>query len=253
MRGVLLFAFNNGEVDYVKMAHITAERVHRFLNLPCTLVTDKPTQHNFDNIVYLESDTSNSKHNKVWINKGRYNAYELSPYDETLVLDVDYVVNSNKLNKVFDIYDDYCIHNTVSYLMYPNALQEQLSPASFNTLWATVFFFKKTNTVKSFFDCVKMVQDNYQHYINLHGMWSTTYRNDHAFAIANRIINGHIEDNTKYIPWNLVHIGEQTFAEKLSDTEYKIILKQNKNEYIIVKDTDFHMMNKINFMEIFHE
>jgi hypothetical protein len=253
MRGVLLFAFNNGEVDYVKMAYLTSQRVHKFLNLSCTLVTDKSTEYKFDNIVYLESDPSNTKHNKVWINKGRYNAYELSPYDETLVLDVDYVINSDKLNTVFDFYDDFCIHNSTSFLMYPNALQEKLSPTSFETLWATVFFFKKSQCVRHFFTGVEMVQQNYQHYINLHGIYSTTYRNDYAFTIANRIVNGHLENVEQYIPWNLIHAGEQTFVERVTDTEYKIILKQNKTEYIIVKDTDFHMMNKNNFMELFDE
>jgi hypothetical protein len=55
-------------------------------------------------VVYLERDASNHKRQKVWNNKGRYNAYELSPYDETIILDVDYVLNSNKLTQVFDFY-----------------------------------------------------------------------------------------------------------------------------------------------------
>ena len=253
MKGVLLFAFNNNEVDYVKMAHITANRANRFLGLPCTLVTDQPTDLKFDNIVYFNKDDTNSKHNKVWHNKGRYHAYELSPYDETLLLDVDYVINSNKLNNVFSFYEDYCIHNTTGFLMYPNEPQEFISPTGFNTLWATVFFFRKTQRVKLFFECVKMVQENYKHYIDLHGMWSTTYRNDHAFAIANRILNGHIENKKHFIPWNLIHVSERTKIERLTETEYKVILDQEKPKYIIVKDLDFHMLDKNNFMEIFNE
>jgi hypothetical protein len=253
MKGVLLFAFNNDEIDYVKMASITARKVNDYLNLPCTLITDAETTFKFDNIIYLEKDSSNIKRQKVWNNKGRYNAYNLSPYDETLVLDVDYVINSSKLLKVFDFYDDFCIHNTSSFLMYPNFEQEKLGSSSFNTLWATVLFFKKTDRLRHLFESVKMVQENYQHYVDLHGMWSTTFRNDHAFAIANRIINGHIENISNYIPWNLLHIGENTFVEKLSETEYKIILREEKTKYILIKDTDFHMLDKNNFMEIFND
>jgi len=253
MKGALLFAFNNGHVDYVKMASLTAKRINDYLDLPCTLITDQKTDYKFDNIIYLDKDPTNSKHKKVWYNKGRFNAFDLSPYDETLLLDVDYIVNSNKLNKVWSFYDDYCIHNSTAFLMYPEALQEQVSPTSFNTLWATVFFFKKTERVKLFFDCVKMVQENYMHYIDLHGMWSTTFRNDHAFAISNRILNGHIENKKDFIPWNLIHIGERTRVEKIDNTEYKITLQQNKSQYIIVKDLDFHMLDKNNFMEIFDE
>lgn len=253
MKGVLLFAFNNNEVDYVKMASITAQRVNNFLNLPCTLVTDKDTNYKFDNIVYLDKDSSNKKRQKIWNNKGRFNAYHLSPYDETLVLDVDYVLNSSQLLNVFNFYDDFCIHNSSSFLMYPNVEQEKLGSASFNTLWATVLFFKKTSRVKYLFECVKMVQENYQHYVDLHGMWSDTFRNDHAFAISNRILNGHIEDNSNYIPWNLLHIGEKTLVQKISKTEYKILLLEDKTKYIIVKDIDFHMLDKNNFIEIFNE
>jgi hypothetical protein len=253
MKGVLLFAFNNDETDYVKMASITAKKVNDYLNLPCTLITDTETTFDFDNVIYLDKDSSNKKRQKVWNNKGRYNAYHLSPYDETLVLDVDYVINSKRLLTVFDFYDDFCIHNSSSFLMYPDFEQEKLGESSFNTLWATVLFFKKTNRVEYLFDCVEMVQKNYQHYVDLHGMWSDTFRNDHAFAIANRIVNGHIEQTSNYIPWNLLHIGENTFVEKLSETEYKIILREEKTKYIIVKNTDFHMLDKNNFMEMFNE
>lgn len=253
MKGVLLFAFNNEQVDYVKMAKITADRVNKFLDLPCTIVTDKPTLYQFDGYVYLESDDTNIKRDQIWKNKGRYNAFELTPYEETLLLDVDYVINSNNLNKVFTFYDDFAIHNSSSFLMYPETETEKVSPTSFNTLWATVLFFKKTNRVKYIFDSVKMVQENYQHYVNLHGMWSGTFRNDHAFAISNRIVNGHLENLSDYIPWNLLHIGEHTFVEKLDEARYKIILKQNKSKYIIIENTDFHMLDKKNFMEIFNE
>jgi hypothetical protein len=253
MKGVLLFAFNTPDVDYVKMASVTAKKVNSFLDLPCTLITDCETNLKFDNVLYLERDASNHKRQKVWNNKGRYNAYDLSPYDETIILDVDYVLNSNKLTQVFDFYDDFCVHNSSGYLMYPNSEQEKLGQHSFNTLWATVLFFKKTERVKLLFDCVKMVQENYDHYVDLHGMWSDTFRNDHAFAIANRILNGHLEDKSSFIPWNLLHIGEKTYVEKLSETNYKVILKEDKSKYILIKDIDFHMLNKDNFIEMFDE
>lgn len=253
MKGVLLFAFNTDDVDYVKMAYITSQKIHQFLNLPCTLITDSETTFKFDDIIYLERDKTNTKRQKIWYNKGRYNAYSLSPYDETMILDVDYVVNSNSLIKVFDFYEDFCIHNSSEYLMYPNTEQERLGYSSFNTLWATVLFFKKNYRTKLLFETVKMVQDNYNHYVNLHGMWSDTFRNDHAFAIANRIINGHLENKSNYIPWNLLHVGEKTNVQKISETEFKITLKQEKSKYIIIKDIDFHMLDKNNFLEIFHE
>ena len=256
MKGVLLFAFNTTELNYVKMANISAARINYFLDLPVTLVTDiTPTLElsNFDNIVLLDSDDTNIKGKKIWKNKGRYNAYDLSPYNETLLLDVDYVVNSSELNKVFDFYDDFCCHRTTHFLMQEESEEEFLGTHSLQTLWATVVFFKKTERMRLFFDCVKMVQENYTHYVNLHGMLATTFRNDYAFTIANRIINGHIDDPRDFIPWNLTHVYNDVKVVKDTDTEFRLYSKKSKKEFIKIKDFDFHMLDKQNFMEIFDE
>lgn len=255
-KGVLLFAFNTSDIDYVKMANISANRINRLLGLPVTLITDikpKSNSHNFDNVLLLDSDDSNSRGSKVWKNKGRYNAFEMSPYDETLVLDVDYIVNSNQLNKVFEFYDDFCCHQSTHFLMETDTKEELIGTKSLRTLWATVLFFKKTKRMELMFECVKMVQENYLHYHHLHGMYSTTFRNDYAFTIANRIINGHTDEPTDFIPWNLTHVNKRFKVIKDADTEYRIYTDSPKLEYIKVKDFDFHMLNKDNFMELFDE
>ena len=87
-RGVLLFAFNTEQVDYVKMAIATAKRIDHFLNLPVSIVTNLDVDDDiFDKVLLEQADTSNTKHKDIWINKGRYKSFDLSPYDETLVLD----------------------------------------------------------------------------------------------------------------------------------------------------------------------
>ena len=101
-KGALLFAFNTDTVDYFSMAVYTAKRINHFLNLPVTVITDNientiNCDYQFDNVIYTESDHSNFKDNKVWLNKGRYQAFNDSPYDETLLLDTDYIINSDKL------------------------------------------------------------------------------------------------------------------------------------------------------------
>ena len=260
-KGALLFAFNTADTDYVKMAEIAAKRINYFLNIPCSLVTDNPiTNATFDKIIYLASDSSNTKGSKVWLNKGRYNAFDLSPYDETLLIDTDYVVNSPQLSYVFDFYDDFSCHNAVSFLMYPNTVQEQLGMYSMNILWATVMFFKKTKRMEHMFSAMKMVQHNYSHYRNLHGFASGTFRNDYALTIANRIVNGHIDDSSDFIPWNLLHVGARTTIQSQNvsnfNTNFTVTLDLphlNKKEYINIKDTDFHMLDKKNFMELFNE
>lgn len=254
-KGALLFAFNS-KIDYFKMAVSTAKRINHFLNIPVSVVTDVPNiadnyEYKFDNVIYGYGDRSNSKEQKLWINKGRGNAYDLSPYDETLLLDTDYLVNSNNLLTVFDYYDEVCFHNTAKFLMNNKATPEMLGPTSMETFWATVILFKKTERVAQLFDCIKMVQNNYLHYVTLHGCYSTQYRNDFALTIAARIMNGHIDNVSEFIPWPLLHVTKDVKIEKASDNEYNTnFLSFKEKEYMIVKDIDIHMLDKDNFMRI---
>lgn len=261
-RGVLLFAFNNNATDYISMSIATAKRVKHFLNLPVTLVTDiEPLLDKdiFDKIILAPAQTNNSRDNTVWINKGRYRAYDLTPYDETIILDTDYMINSDRILHIFDCYDDFCCHNSTSFLMQPTMEQEHLSNISFQTLWATVIAFKKTNRTKQIFDCIEMVQNNYEHYENIHKFIGGVYRNDYSLTLALRIANGHIDNKQDYIPWNLIHSGKNTTLYKNTDnsfnTEYTVMFDHWKKgkirkEYITIKDCDFHVMNKKNFVEI---
>lgn len=256
MKGVLLFAFNNDIVDYYEMAVKTAKRVNHFLNLPVTIVTDEKSlphtqKYNFDKTILAPADTSNIRDKQLWLNKGRHRAYELSPYDETILLDTDYLVNSNKLLTIFYLYDEFMCPNHTSFLLNSNHTQEQISIHSFNTLWATLIVFKKTNRVKQLFDCLHMVEKNYMHYVSLYNMVSTMYRNDYGLTIANRIVNGQLENKQDYIPWSLPHVSNDVKVYKNNDTQFNTeytLLKEK--QYLIVKDIDFHMMGKTNFMEL---
>jgi hypothetical protein len=157
MKGVMFFAFNNPKVDYYTMAVKAAKRVTHFLNLPVTIVTDIQPENPEFNIINVSAETSNEKDSNPWYNKGRYRAYDLSPYDETILLDTDYLVNSDRLLKVFDIYDDFMCHDSTFFLTEGHDT-ENVSDRSFKTLWATVIVFKKTERVKHIFQCLEMVQ-----------------------------------------------------------------------------------------------
>jgi hypothetical protein len=263
-KGVLLFAFNSPKYNYYEMAEFTAKRVNHFLNLPVTLLTDEDSlpnnpKFNFDEIILTEPNKSNKREFGTWINKDRFKAYEFSPYDETIILDVDYIINSNKLLDIFNIYDDFACHNTTKFFMYPKAEQEMLSTNSFSILWATVIAFKKTSKTKQLFECMKMIQHNLEHYVNIHKFIGGTYRNDYALTLALKIINGHKNSTKDFIPWNLCHVSKDISIYKNTtnefNTEYTIMFDNWKNgksrkEYITIKDFDFHLMSKDNFKNI---
>lgn len=261
-RGVLLFAFNIENVNYYEMAVSTAKRVNHFLNLPVTLVTNSQSlpevQHYiFDNVIIAPEDKTNKKGKNLWLNKGRYRAYELTPYEETILLDTDYLVNSDRLNQLFDLYDDFMCAHKISFLMSDRDEQEVISTYSFTTMWATLLIFRKTPRVKQIFECLEMVQKNYDHYAALYHFSSGMYRNDYAITIALWIANGHTINQKDYIPWPLVHLGKEAIAHRVNDTpfntEYLLLNNDEKPKYILIKDIDFHTMSKSNYMEVVDE
>ena len=94
--GALIFARNNEQIDYEAMAHWSARNIERHLGIPTHIVTD-------------DSRTdSGSRHftdtgTVAWHNTNRMDAYRLSPWDRTLVLDADYVITSDQLRGVSEI------------------------------------------------------------------------------------------------------------------------------------------------------
>jgi len=148
-KGVILFAFNSTKFNYYDMAVATAKRINHFLNLPVSIITDTTSipeniDYVFDNTIIATADTSNKRDRETWINKGRYRVFELTPYDETLLIDTDYLVNSTKLLKTFELPTDFCCHEDTHFLMYNTPQIEMLNPYGFKTLWATVIRFNKT-------------------------------------------------------------------------------------------------------------
>jgi len=260
-KGVVLFAHNNGKTDYYKMAVYTAKRVNKFLELPVTIITDNDTlstadtsDYSFDYIRVIDVDKSNRRNKMLWINKGRYQVYNLTPYDETLVLDADYMVNSRRLLDTFNQPSDFVCYQNSRYLMedIPN---EIMSAQSLSIYWATVMRFSKTNRTNEIFKMIEMVQDNYEHYSDLHKFMPYQYRNDYALTIALRTVNGHLDNRMDSITGRLNHVGYNSWAERIDDTSYKIssdliVDKRRRTQYIQISDYDFHMINKNNFTEL---
>jgi hypothetical protein len=261
-RGVVVIAHNTMRNDYYRMATAVAERAKRFLNLPTTVITDITTlkshgagNYRFDNTIVVEPDRDNFLKNATWINKNRYKVYDLSPYDDTLVLDTDYLINSDRLLQTFLQPTDFCCYRTARYFFSDEA-NEQIGPNSHSTYWATVMRFTRSPRTQDIFGMIKLIQENYAHYAELHGFLPYTYRNDHALTIALRAVNGHIEQPSDFIPGYLNHVdGQLGEVVRVDDTTYNIncqvmIRGRLKKSTITVKDQDFHMLNKENYMSL---
>jgi hypothetical protein len=66
--GALIFAQNNGLVDYVKLSVFAASRIKKYLNIPVTLATDSPgwldsayPNHCFDTVIEIAAKSGGRK------------------------------------------------------------------------------------------------------------------------------------------------------------------------------------------------
>jgi hypothetical protein len=256
--GALIFAFNNEKTDYVKMATWSAERIRRFLKIPVTLVTDAEDpglSNRFEMVRRVAAQTGGSRYFEdyadtvSWHNAGRTNAYSLSPYEQTLVLDSDYVVCSDLLQQVLNAPQDFLAHRTAFNIARPEEpFLDTFGRNKFPMWWATVMMFRKGPTAQYIFESMEMIKNNYQHYRNLYGITERNYRNDYALSIALGIVSGHTL-KVDSITWPLMSVTPDT---ELSRDSYgsaeawimKYAGRDGKPKSVGITGQDFHAMGK---------
>lgn len=272
-KGVLLFAFNNESINYIKQAIFCAKRVTKYLGLPVSLVTDAELSDSqskqFDNIIKIKNSFSNkkayrdgslSKRVLSFNNYGRECSYELSPYNETIVMDTDYIVANDKLLNCFAQQKDLLLFKDATHLGIYNGTQEfkSISDGGVDFYWATVIYFKKNNITEAYFNLVKHIKENYMHYRGVYQFKNTVYRNDFAFSIAVHILSGYTKNNfVGVIPGKKFYTIDRDILLSINDDEFKILVeKQDRlGEYTPVKfkGSNLHVMNKFSLERVIDE
>lgn len=260
-QGVVFFAFNSGPIDYVRIAEWNAQNVQRHLNLPVTLITDNPVNSSvFDQVVLINNTDADQRiffdqdTLVPWRNRGRCAAYELSPYDTTLLLDVDYVVASAKLTYLLSDPRDFVCHRRAFDITKPTTdAIETFGQHRMPMSWATVIKFNRSTIAEQIFDIMAMVQNNYQHYADLYKFRHAPFRNDYALSIALALVNGHSVDPIFDSPWPLLNVNPAHEVQQLDEDYYeikytKMIGQEHKTARIAVYKQDLHVMGK-SFLE----
>jgi hypothetical protein len=251
--GALIFAFNNEKIDYISMAAWSAKNIRRHLNIPVCLVTDTDTDTAvFDQVIYTKIANSNNTRyfsdvgTVTWHNLNRMDAYNLTPYDQTLVLDADYVVTSNQLQAVLDSQEDFMCHRTAYDVTGLQSFDDLnvFGQYQFPMWWATVMMFRTSERARMIFESMSMIRDNWTHYRNLYANSRSTYRNDHALSIALNIENGHTLRTTD-IPWRLASLTPEHQLTQISQDHYRVdYVTADKKSRWIELTADFHTMGK---------
>lgn len=273
-RGVCFFAYNNEQIDYIRLAMLASKYVKRHLGVPVTVITDSGTmkwadqsltEYNlseyFDNIVITTDemkqnvrrhyDSPWSTFDAQFSNSNKHKVWEYSPYEQTLLLDIDYIVRNNYLNHVWDNYTGVGMFRDARNIRNepPAARETWLFDAGIKMWWSTVIYFDRSESSELFFNTWAHVADNYEFYRYLYNFPGKLFRTDYCVSIATHILNGMVEDDVvNQLPTNMYFLDQKDDIIEVRTDEW-ICLSNDREEVwknILVNygAIDLHVMNK---------
>lgn len=285
-RGVVIFGINNERVDYVQLAIVAALFIEN--NMPGTkvcLISNKASIDDaekrgvllevFSHIVIMPETIVERFKNKrtykdtqyyhvidTFKNESRSLVYNLSPFDETLLIDSDFLIMNNNFSKVWGSIEDIMInHKAIGLNHEPLSGEEfRLNPFGIKMYWATAIYFRKGDKARVLFNLVEHIKDNWDFYKLTYDFPNQLFRNDYAFSIAIHILNGFL-DGTNYVvslpePEILSALDTDQFFDIQSPTEICLFANDKKETWkftaVKTKGLNVHCMNKfsiINHME----
>lgn len=213
--GICFFAYNNDQIDYAKLAVVAAAYTKKFLNKQVCLITDEGTwawlqqSHDIayvkrviDDVVITDDEmkrNTRTHNDSPWTefraqfsNSNKHKVFEYSPYDKTLLLDIDYIVKTDFLNHAYDAYTGVAMFDRAvsirNDLPHPN--ERWLFDGGVKMWWSTVIYFDKSPESKLFFDTWAHVADNYNYYQFLYNFPLGLFRTDYCVSIAAHILDG---------------------------------------------------------------
>ena len=230
-KGAIFLAYNNKQINYVKLACLSASSVRKHLNLPCSLITDVGSLRHFEKLEYIQVDkifeniiidektdedykedhfyskykignidnvrkyydTPYSTFNSQFKNLTKHNIYNLTPYDRTILFDVDYLVNNDILNLAFNIDAPIQLYKNAQSLknvIPENISDKRLNEVSIPLYWSTVIYFDKSPMSNMFFDLWAHVKENYDYYQSIYKFSKGLYRTDFAVSISMHLLKG---------------------------------------------------------------
>ena len=267
-----MFAHNNEEIDYFKLAVINAHLIKTNMGVhDITVVTDIDSlehgqkilgkqfiNEKINNIVLTNKETHNNQRRYKdtssfskrlpFHNLNRCDAYKLSPYDETILLDVDYLILSDALNACWGHNNELMMNWKFQDIIFgrKDETLSRLHELGITMYWATVVYFKRCKYAETFFEFVQHVKNNKQYYKDLYNWSGSLYRNDYSFSIAAHMIDGFRDKKFPQLPVTLYKSFDNDAIHSVDSCTNMVLYLEKGNDYILTrwKNTDIHIMNK---------
>ena len=193
--GFCLLAQNNSNVDYVRQAYALAVSIHKFnKGQSISLITDDPVLEEyksvFDNI--LPIPWTDQAKDTEWKIENRWKVYHVSPYEHTIVMDVDMLVLHDitrwwdELEKK-DLFFVSNVKNyrneTVTSRFYRKTFDENNLP----NLYSGFYYFKKCDKALEFFKLLELIMINWELFYRTFA--SNSYQSWGSFDLSCSIVS----------------------------------------------------------------
>jgi hypothetical protein len=270
--GVLIYAHNSRDVDYLDLAIISARLAKKNLKVPVSLVTDKSTmqwavesnkmsyvEDIFQHVIFSENfyeyqyrrlhDGKENFKDVLFLNKDRCSAWNLTPYDRTLLIDSDFLIFTSELSNYWNVDQDFLIAASANDFYHESRLEyndNYISDVSIKMRWATTIMFTKNKNSKLVFDLVEFIRDNYYYFSELYRCRSRTFRNDIAFSIASHILNSNLATDEYFLPSVSSSFDKDLLIDIKQDKLFFLLSSKFGDTYTLCskKYQDIHVMNK---------
>lgn len=252
-RGVLLYAFNNEQMDYLSLGLECAKRVKKHWGLPVSIVTDSSFSSDVADCINVNApeffaDRFYSGYgNLKFLNAKRSDSFDLTPYDQTIVIDSDLLVSTTQ---IVDVWNGKAVQLPNEALMldgsplYDNMLE--LCPDGLKMYWATVLCFDKSKESQVFFNYWKKVQKWYKSYAAVYGFKAGMFRNDFCVTVALDLLSNKIGSLAPFtLPYSIPTSG---FESKIVNMDP--ITLDVEGDLMTFPNTDVHVLNKKPLLEI---
>jgi len=213
----------------------------------------------FEHIIEVERPkTDNTRRlydgieNKVvpFVNANRSSAWDVTPYDRTLLIDSDFLIFSDRLSEYWNVEEDFLISKAMNDIVDTDRLgfhDRYITDTGVHLFWATTIMFTKNSYSKSIFDMVDFVRSRYDYYGDLFRFSTRQYRNDISFSVAKHILDGFETNTTMSLPPVLTTLDKDSLVDVSESGALRFLVTPTLNSnYCLasVKDRDIHVMNK---------
>lgn len=215
-KGFLVLAQNTKDIDYVEQAYALAlslKKTQKISNI--SLVTNdlvpEEYQKVFDKILPIPFD--DQAEDSQWKVHNRWKLYHVSPYDETIVLDVDMLVLKDlnycwEFVKNKDLFFTSVVKNYKGQIVKNSAYRKTFVENILPNVYTGMFYFRKSEFALNFFKILEYISYNWQRFFYeiAPKHQQDFFSMDVASAIAVKILC--IEDEVTHTdsPFTFVHM-----------------------------------------------